>query len=347
MRIISIDGGGIRGIIAARILAAIEARARRPIGRSADLIAGTSTGGLLALALALPGDHNSELGIGPPSAEALCDVYMRMGGEIFRPREGIASLVAPIGGPRWGAADWVLKLRDRLGIDKRDPGNARYCAEGLEAVLRRLLGERRLHETTPDVLVASYDVSRSEPVIFRSRMARESDAEDFPMRVVARASSAAPTFFPPLRLLAHGFERVLVDGGLIANNPTMLALTDALASGQPGEISVVSVGTGSPGVGVPQTFDETSTRPWPFVIKDLVTAQFDGASALTHGQIVEAARQSDGRIRYVRLQPDLGPVSAAMDDVSPGHLAGLRSVADAFLSGHSAQIEEAVRVLAV
>ena len=346
MRIVSIDGGGIRGVIAARILAAIEARAGRPIGHSAELIAGTSTGSLLALALALPGDHASEVGIGPPSAEALCEVYMTMGGEIFRPREGVGGLMAPFGGPRWGAANWVLKLRDRLGIDKRDPGNARYSAEGLDAILRRLLGERRLSEANPDVLIASYDVSRSEPVIFRSRAARESGAEDFPMSLVARASSAAPTFFPPVRLVARGIERVLVDGGLIANNPAMLALTDALTSSQPGEISLVSVGTGSPPARVPQTFDVTSTKPWPFVVTDLMSAQFDGASALTHGQILEAARQSGGRIRYVRLQADLGTVSPAMDDVSPGHLAGLRSVADAFVSGRSAEIEEAAQVLA-
>jgi predicted acylesterase/phospholipase RssA len=346
LRIVSIDGGGIRGIIAARILAAIEARAGTPIGSSAELIAGTSTGGLLALALALPGNHTSELGAGPPSAEALCEVYMRTGGEIFRRRQGTRALVAPIGGPRWGAADWVLKLRDRLGIDKADPGNARYSAEGLEAVLTRLLGECRMSESTPDVLVPSYDTSRSEPVIFRSRAARHSDTDDFRMSFVARASSAAPTFFPPVRLIADGIERVLVDGGLIANNPAMLALTDALTIGQPGTISLVSVGTGSPGVGVPRTFDQASTTPWPGVVRDLMSAQFDGASALTHGQILDAATQSGGRIHYIRLQAELGSVSPAMDDASPAHMTGLRAVADAFVRGHGRQIEEAARVLA-
>jgi patatin-like phospholipase/acyl hydrolase len=163
VRILSIDGGGIRGIIPALVLAEVEARTSRRVAELFDLVAGTSTGGILACALTIPRAR--------PAAD-LVELYRTEGPRIFR-----RSLWQ-----RMQSADGLLD-------EKHDDA-------GLRSALADYLGTARLSEATTRVLVTAYDLEGRQPHFFKSWR----PDRDAPLVDVARATAAAPTYFEPIGL---------------------------------------------------------------------------------------------------------------------------------------------------
>ncbi len=159
---LSIDGGGIRGIIPAIVPAEVERRAGRPARELFDLVAGTSTGGVIACALAT----------GRP-AEDVVRLYLDEGPEIFS-RTVTRRLVT---------GDGVL--------------DERYADDALEAALDAYLGTTTLGQSQVDVLITAYDLHARETVVFKSWAPEWRDVR---MRDAARATAAAPTYFEPLLL---------------------------------------------------------------------------------------------------------------------------------------------------
>lgn len=199
-RILSIDGGGIRGIFPAAFLAGLEKRylSGTSVTGYFDLIAGTSTGGIIALGLA------SGL-----TASELLDVYVRRGCEIFPPtREG-----------PWGAVQhqWrTLRRCFRYSYDRK----------ALSRVLAETLGDCRFGNAKARLCIPSFDGRYSEVYIFKTPHHPDFRKDRGERMVdVAAATGAAPTYFRPLE---HGGYR-FVDGGVWANNPVMIALVDALS----------------------------------------------------------------------------------------------------------------------
>jgi patatin-like phospholipase/acyl hydrolase len=174
VKILAIDGGGIRGIIPATLLAHIECTTKRPIAQLFDLVAGTSTGGILALGLTIPRT------VGEPlySAQRFVEMYEDEGPKIF-----------------------ARSLWRRI-VTCNNLTEEKYCAAGIEAVLQQYFGDSRLADATTDVLVTSYEIAHSFPFFFKSSNARLRPDYDFPARQVARATSAAPTYFEPMKLPA-------------------------------------------------------------------------------------------------------------------------------------------------
>ena len=161
MRVLSIDGGGIRGIIPALVLAELEARAGKSVAQLFDLIAGTSTGGILACALAVPDAR--------PAAEVV-DLYRTQGPGIFR-----RSL-----GQRIRSADGLL--------------DEKHDHRALQVALADYLGGAQLSDATTQLLITAYDLEAREPYFFKSwRPDREA-----PMTTVALATASAPTYFEPV-----------------------------------------------------------------------------------------------------------------------------------------------------
>lgn len=240
MRILSIDGGGIRGIVPATVLAALEERAGRPTHALFDLIAGTSTGGIIALALTRPGDD------GAPrwTAAEVVRLYHEEGPRIFR--RSLGRRIATVDGL----------------IDER------YPSDELRTVLERYLGETRLDAALTPVLVTAYDLVARRPRFFKSW--RE-DA-DVPMALAAEATAAAPTYFEPVR----DGDAALVDGGVYAGNPAMCAYAEAVRLRPGAEMRLLSLGTGSQTRPIP--YDEAKdwgVLEWARPILDVV---FDGSS---------------------------------------------------------------------
>lgn len=216
-RILSLDGGGIRGIFPAAILAELERRhlGGKPIATCFDLIAGTSTGGILALGF----------GAGLTATDML-ELYTRRGREVFPPTAGqyLGNLRA------WARGHWhyVSHLYDR---------------DALAHLLTDTLGERLFGDAKTRLCIPAFEGKHSEVFVFKTPHHPDYKTDRFERMVtVGLATSAAPTYFRPLE---HG-GYTLVDGGVWANNPVLLAVIEAMTCFDISrdQIRVLTVGCG-------------------------------------------------------------------------------------------------------
>jgi uncharacterized protein len=302
VRVLAIDGGGIRGLIPALVLAELERRAGRRVFELFDLIAGTSTGGILACALCAPD---------PLPAEQVAAIYEEEGPAIF------------------DRSVWQ-RFRSAEGLL-----DEKYDAGALDRALERFLGDKRLAEARPELIVPTYDMTEPGPFFFKTRNARERSADDFPLTVVARATSAAPTYFEPLPV----GPRALVDGGVFAVNPAMSAFAEVLRFHSGEEVVLVSLGTGQ------RTrsrrfadVDDWGLVEWARPILDVV---FDGISDAVDYQL----RHVLGNDRYWRFQVELTRASDDLDDATPENLSELRRHAEELIAARSEDLDAVVRAL--
>jgi patatin-like phospholipase/acyl hydrolase len=300
MRVLSIDGGGIRGLIPALVLTEIETRSQERIFELFDLIAGTSTGGILACALCAPD---------PLPAEQLVSLYRDEGPKIFD-------------------RDVFQRIRSGEGLL-----DERYDADALERALDRFLSDKRLAEAKPDLLVPAYNMTEPGPNFFKTRKARENpETDDFPLSVVARATSAAPTYFEPLEVN----DSALVDGGVFAVNPAMSAFAEVMRFQPTAEVLLVSLGTGQRTR--QRTFDQV--KDWGLIewAKPILDVVFDGMSDVVDYQLEHALE--DGR--YWRLQTELDLASDDLDDASDLNLELLSRHAELLIETRSEDLDEII-----
>ncbi|HUI44516.1 MAG TPA: patatin-like phospholipase family protein [Nitrospirota bacterium] len=310
IKILSLDGGGIRGIIPAIILAEIEDRTKRPISSLFDLVAGTSTGGILALGLSKP-----ENGKPRYSAGELVQFYEDKGEAIF-------------------SQSLCHEIRSLKGLIEE-----RYPPDGIEAVLDRYFGATKLSESLTDLFITSYEIERRDPFFFRTTKARKDPAYDYLMKDVARATSAAPTYFQPAKVRsekqAARNDRLnyytLVDGGMFANNPSMCAFVDAkidmFNKHDEEDLIMVSIGTGQ----LSRTLPYPLVQDWGILqwAKPALDVVFDGVSDTIDYQL----RQLLPTDRYYRFQVSLEIMgSDDMDDTSAQNLHELKTIAEELIS---------------
>lgn len=207
--ILALDGGGARGIYPAHILARLERELSMPIGECFDLIASTSTGSIIAGA-------------------AAAEVPMQTVADLFEEQAP-----AIFGRKRFG---WGLF-------------RSRYDRQPLAQIVQQFLPALRMGDISTPLLITSTDISTGGVRVFKSRYLEEQGQEyvrdgDVPLRDAILASCAAPSFFDPMQV----DEYLLADGGLWANNPSMLAVTEAVSKfGQPlPRVHILSIGTGKP-----------------------------------------------------------------------------------------------------
>lgn len=336
IKILSIDGGGIRGIIPAMVLAEIERQTGRPACDLFDLIAGTSTGGIIALGVTVPGEQQSGGEARPRwSAEQLVDVYANDGPRIFH-----RSLLR------------TIETVDGLVEEK-------YAATGLEAVVKSYVGETMLSQALTKVLITSYDIRAHEPFFFKSFQPSPRPAmslpgaapgpasassvgeppSDYPMRVVARATSAAPTYFEPEDVIAgpagtSPADYVLVDGGTFANNPAMCAYAEARRNYPGADVLIVSLGTGR----LTESISFDQAKHWGLIqwARPLLGVMMDGSSAAIDYQLDELLGHDEDHFRFQAL---LEGASDSLDDASAKNIADLRKVADKLIEEDAARLK--------
>ncbi|KAG6387910.1 hypothetical protein SASPL_153105 [Salvia splendens] len=234
--ILSIDGGGIRGVIPAKILEFLESELQKLDGEDAriadyfDVIAGTSTGGLVTAMLTAPDANNRPI----YAAKDIAPFYVQHGPKIFPERCGLLGSVAALVGPK-------------------------YDGKYLQGLTREILGQTRLHQTLTNVVIPSFDINYMQPTIFSSYQVKNLGYKDALLSDICIATSAAPTYFPP-----HSFTNAddsgrswdfnLIDGGLAANNPTLVAMSEVVSRSDDlfptdplncTNVLVISLGTGS------------------------------------------------------------------------------------------------------
>ena len=305
MRVLAIDGGGIRGLIPALVLTELERRTGRRSFEMFDLIAGTSTGGILACALCAPD---------PLPASDLVELYTGEGPKIFD-----RSLFQRI-----RSADGLL--------------DEKYDDAALDRALERFLEHKRLAETRPDLIVPSYDTALPGPYFFKTTKAKETpEADDFPLSVVARATSAAPTYFEAL----EAGDKALVDGGVFATNPAMCALAEVLnqENVRPRDVILLSLGCGQRTE--KHSFDQI--KDWGLVgwARPILDVVFDGVSDAVDYQLQRVLDPE----RYLRLQVELTLASDHLDDASEDNLAKLQAQAEELIATRSADLDALIAKL--
>lgn len=322
IRVLTIEGGGVRGIIPIRVLTALESLAERPIAELFDILVGTSTGGMVALGLVCPGEGD----LPAYAARHVGDIYTSHGQKIFP--KAASSLPRSL----QEAREWWSSAASSAAIFGFSPetGNARYSPEGIEEAFDLYFGEHRLSEALVDTVITAYDLQTKSPVLFRSRDAKTAPSVDLLMRDVARATSAAPTYFPPLQIDWNGVEnRLLVDGGIYAKNPALIGYVEGVQRAREHglhdtDVMVVSLGTGRPKRAQALTYKEFVGRSWLKLAEDVFRAAEDGQAAL-HDQVL--ATLIGGQ--YWRFQTILKEgVSYAMDDVGDRNVEALTHLGD-------------------
>jgi patatin-like phospholipase/acyl hydrolase len=307
VRVLSIDGGGIRGLIPALVLAEIEHRTGKPTADLFDLIAGTSTGGILACALARPGED------GKPkyTAEELTGLYVTEGPKIFH--HSLLHTVESAGG--------IL--------------DQRYENTGLVRALDHYLGDARLSDTLVPIFVTAYDIEHRRAFFFRTESARTKPGYDFKLADAAHATAAAPTYFEPARV----GDFALIDGGVFASNPSLCAYVDLVVDGRAPDLKVLaSLGTGEQ----IRPIDGSEASGWGLlgwarpVIDVMLSSQ-----AETVGFGLEHMLGK----RYVRLTRKLKIARDDMDDATPENLANLREEARLLIEKETRAIDDLCKAL--
>jgi len=316
-KVLSIDGGGIRGIIPAMVLTEVERRTGKPISSLFDLIAGTSTGGIIALGLTKPDENRAP----EYSAQEIAELYSGRGEKIFS-----SSILHQLSSA-WGLLD------------------EKYPATEVEKVFDDYFGEARLKDALTNVLVTSFEIELRSPWFFRNTEAKKRPEYDFPMKKVARATSAAPTYFEPLRLEGEGKDKgkhwALVDGGVYANNPAMCALADARTAHGADDVLVFSLGTGEPTEGLPWK----DAKDWGLVgwARPLLDIVFEGVSDTVGYQINQLCPPVEGKPRSFRLQVQLPQLKTAIDDIDDATKAtieALQGVAERLIQKSDKELDD-------
>ncbi|XP_040996996.1 patatin-like protein 2 [Juglans microcarpa x Juglans regia] len=242
--ILSIDGGGIRGIIPATILAFLESQLQELDGEEVrlvdyfDVIAGTSTGGLVTAMLAAPNEKNRPLF----DAKDIKPFYLQHGPQIFPQESGI-----------YGAIKKTF--RSLIG--------PKYDGKYLHQILREKLGGTRLDSTLTNVVIPTFDIKQLQPTIFSSSEAKKNSCLNARLSDICIGTSAAPTYLPAHHFkhqndVGHVREFNLIDGGVVANNPSLVAINQVtkqindanpnffpIKSTDYGRFLVISIGTGT------------------------------------------------------------------------------------------------------
>lgn len=242
--VLSIDGGGVRGLIPGTILSFLEDELQKLDGENVrladyfDVMAGTSTGGLVTAMLAAPDENNRPLF----AAKDIKQFYLDHCPGIFHQEKSM-----------FGHARKMMKALE----------GPRYDGKYLHQLAKEKLGNTRLHQTLTNIVVPTFDIKRMQPTIFSSYEVKRKPSLDVLLSDICIGTSAAPTYLPPHQFKSEGpngeeREFNLIDGGVAANNPALAAINEVsneIYSGSPDffpikptdyhRYLVLSLGTGS------------------------------------------------------------------------------------------------------
>ncbi len=321
-KILALDGGGIKGLMTAIVLRDIERQLpgandadlnkTNIIKDHFDLVAGTSTGSILAAAICTGRSLNT-----------IVDLYEKKGKEIFQPNLKL-----------WG--NRVLRTFSQ-GVSHPKHSD-KGLAKELKAEFSNGHGEIKLGSAlikTP-LLIQSFDATLHEPIVFKSHNCDDSADKKLNLWEVVKASSSAPTFFPSHSLSYRNHEKphAMIDGGVFANNPSMIALSEAFSLGwdDSEDILLVSLGTSeeiAQGISAKKG-KELGAMEWAL---PLIGIFMGGASRHVHSLAKRVLGSSGNKgSKYLRFQmftkEDVPMDEAADDDISV-----MKEIAQAYIDG--------------
>ena len=307
MRILSLDGGGYLGLATAAFLQRVEVHFAATCHASFDLFAGTSTGAIIALALAM-GKRTPEI----------VGLYEQLGTKVFPP-------------PKRG---WFRQLL-------RDSAVAKYDNEGFRECLKDVFGDTTLGDLSTlgkSVLIPAYSLTNGRPRIFKtdhsSNLTKDSG---YLLRDIALASAAAPIYLPLVVLAdpSTGTPDLLCDGGVYANNPALLAYAEAIHElcYPPSEVNILSVSTPRPELATRATVlgEATSIKKnWGYygwVRKGKLADIFGNAASVVSDETLRRLIRACGGGKYERIELRNND-KISMDLATPATTQALRSLGE-------------------
>ncbi|XP_039120679.1 patatin-like protein 2 [Dioscorea cayenensis subsp. rotundata] len=343
--VLSIDGGGIRGIIPATILSFLEAQLQELDGEDArladyfDVISGTSTGGLVTAMITAPNDKKRPLF----AAKDIKAFYLEHSPKIF-PQ------------PNWGFLGEAFSIVKRLGGPK-------YNGKYLHKIIKEKLGNLKLHDTLTNIVIPTFDIKQLQPTIFSSYEVKNNNSSmDADLCDICISTSAAPTYLP-----AHYFQTTtsegksrefnLVDGGVAANNPALVAIkevTKQIFKGNQdffpikpmdfGRFLVISLGTGT--AKNEEKFNAKMASKWGVLSWLIAGGSNPLIDAFTHASgdmvdihisvVFQALRSEEN---YLRIQDDtLRGTISSVDVSTKENLEGLVKIGEDLLKKPVAKV---------
>jgi len=206
-RILSIDGGGIKGIVPAVVLTHLEKYLKQlsnnPNARIIDyfdLFSGASTGAIIIAGLLTPDNHDRP----KFTAEEIIDLYIENGHVIFN-------------------ASVLQEIKSVSGLV-----NVKYDPKGIESVFEEYFGNTQLKDLLKPTLIPVYELSRGQNYFFRQQKAQTSSRHNYYLKDLLRSATSAITYFPPSQIstVNNKAHRCFIDGGVFANNPALSAYAE-------------------------------------------------------------------------------------------------------------------------
>jgi len=333
--VLSVDGGGIRGIIPAFFLSELKKvlernGVKRPYHQIFDIIAGTSTGGLITLALTVPLYKKSDGDLydinGGVYAEQLPELYKMFGNRVFP-----------------GNRNRVRKIIRQIFTSK-------YSPDPFRTVLREIFKNHTVKEALTNVLITTFDMKTMQPVFIKKRpLNAGGDTDpDFYMVDAALSTAAVPTYFPPVytsRIDKFDDSYCLIDGGIFCINPAMSAFIEARKIfPDSSEYIILSLGTGNQ----KEEYKTDKMRNWgffnwiaPWLGVPLITAVGEGQKISTNHMLKKLPQ-----VTLFRFDIDLGSEKAGIDDGNTENIEYLLAKGREMWNGNTVQINKLVRLIA-
>jgi len=318
--VLALDGGGIRGIIPATILDYLERKIqeiqedkRIRLADLVDLVAGTSTGSIVGALMLTPSSKNPRA---PKyTFHKIVEMYTEMGGDVFK--KSFWHQVKTL----WGLFGPV------------------FPASNIEAKLVQMLGHYHMKDLIKPCLFTAYDIDRRRVDIFTNNDINEKYASYY-VKDVVRGSTSIPAYFPPAYFQEGATINTLVDGGVFANNPSLVAYIEASKTlfGKdhpknldPNKIMVISLGTG---VGSPKQYPYAKSKKWGMAnwVFPVIDVMLSGASAVVDYEmkrLFEAGRRPEN---YKRINPVLQYSTEPGTNASKENITNLLKDANAYIA---------------
>ncbi len=327
LRILSIDGGGVKGIVPAIICEYLENEISKKVNRKVflheyfDLIVGTSTGGILGALYTSPKYH---------TATEIVDLYKNCGDKIFN--KNIIRRISSFGG--------ILRPK--------------YSTKALEELSESLFGDINLSDTTKPFMTTSYDLIRAKEIFFDSLNAKRKPLKNFKLKDVVIATSSAPVYFNAKKLISLNNDLYnCIDGGIFANNPALIAYAEArnidfkkhLEEDKPSfpgsdDMILISLGTGhKEGY---KNYEHLKTKggaKWVMPIIDILFAAQSNTDDFILRKIFDSSKN---KWNYYRINPRLYKGSLELDNKSEENIKKLCDDAHEFIKRNKDKLDDII-----
>lgn len=323
-KILSIDGGGIRGIIPGQVLVEIEKTFNVEVARDFDMVSGTSTGGILACAFLLPDEANPSK---PKfSAEEVVGLYFERGDKIFD-------------------VPFFHKIRSVGGIL-----DEKYPAKGIEQALNDYFGDVWLKDLLKPCVITTYDIENRKGHFFGQHKAAKDPDYNFKVRDVARATSAAPTYFECEQVTSEaGNSFALIDGGVFVNNPALVAYAEGRSifesenkEATAKDMKILSIGTGHNR----KSYSYNKAKNWGMAewVQPVIDIMMSGSADVAHYQLHKIYGTINNPKQYLRIDKDLDPdttgIDPDMDCATQENMVKLKAFGQQLFEENKEKIEE-------